>query len=88
MNFEFGDYVSRKVEEVHSGQAAIAITIVRALDVSAKWVGRNGDAIASGGGKQNVGLGLGACQRIGHMRGRDPAGCENRQLLKKRASGR
>jgi len=88
MNFEFLGHVSRKVEEVHSRQAAIAIAIVRAHDVGPKRIGRDGDAIARGGGKQDVRLGIGTRQRIGHTGGRNPADCENRQLFKKRASSR
>src|SRR5271168_4450699 len=86
MNVKFRDDMSWKFEEVHSGKAAIAVAIVRANDVRAKWVRRDGDALAGVGGKRNMWFGTGTCQSAGQGSRRDPASTQNREVFQERAS--
>lgn len=68
VNAESRDDVSGELEQVYSGKAGIAIPIVRAHNICAKRVRRDGDTLAGVGGEKNVWFGIGICNSAGKGR--------------------
>ena len=74
VNIEFSDHFGGKIFQVHSGEFGIAIVIGRALDVRAKRIRRNRDAVVRCGRKSDVRLG-GGCGESKFRTAREECGC-------------
>ena len=76
------------MEEIHAWEFGVAVAIVGGVDVRAKRVGGNGDAVAWRGGEGDVGAGLAGCrEEFRRSAGDEGAYGESREFFEEAASG-
>jgi hypothetical protein len=85
---ELGYHFGGELEQIHAWEFRFAIAIVGGVDVRAKRVGGDGDAVAWRGGEDDVGAGLAGCrEEFWRSAGDEGAYGESREFFEEGASG-